>query len=397
MRYVYFDVSSGLSGDMILGALLDLGVPFARFQEKMAELRLPVKITTQEVKRSGIRGLKVGVKVDRSKTSARKWIDVQRLIRDIPFSDGVKKNSLAVFKKLFQAESRAHGSRLQDTHLHEAGADDAIVDIVGACYLSEELEIRRFYASPLNLGQGWVKTSHGILPVPPPAVGELLKGIPVYSAWASEELVTPTGAAIVTTFVDRFCRFPEICYEKIGYGAGSRDLPDIPNLLRAFYGQEKDFIPDRPHWVIEANIDDSSPQVLAGFFDKALKAGANDVFLTPVVMKKNRLGSKLTVLAQADKMDALIRAVFTETHSIGVRYYPVERRVLDRQMSRVKIFGEEVGMKTAFLEGEVVNVQPEHSDCVRVAKKTQRPVKKIIELALAEWTRRHGQAAGRKT
>lgn len=382
---------------MILGALLDLGVSSTRFQEKMAELRLPVTITAREVKRSGIRGLKVDIKVDRSKTSARKWVDVQRFIRGVPFSDRVKENSLAVFKKLFQAEARAHGSKLGEIHLHEAGADDAIVDIVGTCYLAEELDIRRFDASPLNLGRGWVKTSHGILPVPPPAVGELLKGVPVYSAWVSKELVTPTGAAIAAILVDRFCPLPEICYEKIGYGAGSRDFPEIPNLLRAFYGREKDALLKRPHWVIEANIDDSSPQVLAGFFDKAFKAGAKDVFLTPVVMKKNRLGSKLTVLAQADKMDTLIRAVFTETHSIGVRYYPVERRVLERKIFRVNIFGEEVGLKAAFLEGEVVNIQPEYSDCLRLAKKRKLPVKKIIELALTQWTRRHGQKTGQRT
>ncbi|TET72764.1 MAG: LarC family nickel insertion protein, partial [Candidatus Aminicenantes bacterium] len=250
MKYIYFDGSSGMSGDMILGALLDLGVSSSLFKNKMAELELPVEIQIKETKRSSLRGLKVDVKVKSKEISPRKWHDIETLIAKSPFSDSVKKNALAIFKRLFEAESHVHAKKFHQAHLHEAGADDAIIDIVGCCFLTEVLKIKEFYASPLNLGQGWVKTSHGILSVPPPAVAELLKNIPVYSAWVKEELVTPTGAAIVSTLVNKFIPLPEICYEKIGCGAGSRNFPDFPNILRIFYGNLNDFKADKKIYLI---------------------------------------------------------------------------------------------------------------------------------------------------
>ncbi|MGD2246531.1 MAG: LarC family nickel insertion protein, partial [Candidatus Aminicenantes bacterium] len=195
MKFIYFDASSGLSGDMILGALLDLGISHSLFKEKMAGLKLPVDIRLKETKRASLRALKVDVLVRKQKSAPRKWSDIKTFIQKSPFSPSVRKNSLAIFKALFQAEAKVHGHKFQDAHLHEAGADDAIVDVVGCCFLAEALEVSKFYSSPLNLGQGWVKTSHGRLPVPPPAVTELLKNIPVYSEHVKEELVTPTGAA----------------------------------------------------------------------------------------------------------------------------------------------------------------------------------------------------------
>lgn len=385
MKYIYFDASAGLSGDMILGALLDLGVSSSLFREKMAELKLPVEIQLKETKRATLRGLKVDVLVKAKKTVERKQSDIEDIIKKSRFSPSVKKNASAIFKKLFEAEARVHGHNINKTHLHEAGADDAIVDIVGCCFLAECLEISEFYCSPLNLGQGWVKCSHGRLPVPAPAVAELLKNIPVYSAWIKQELVTPTGAAIVSTLVKKFIPLPELSYEKIGYGAGTRDFRDLPNILRVFYGKKKEFNAEKKVYMIEANIDDSSPQVLAAFSEMAFKLGALDVFLTPVLMKKGRLATKLTVLAETDKIDSLISAIFKETSSIGIRYFPVERRVLERKIEKVGILGEKVAIKISYQEGKEVNIQPEFSDCLRLAKKSDLSVKEIMRLVLKEF------------
>ena len=386
MKYLFFDASSGASGDMILGALLDLGVPRVQFLNKMAELHLPVVIRINSVQRAGLRGLKVDVRAKKGKESRpRHWSDVEAFIRKSPFSNTVKANSLAVFGTLFKAEAKVHGERFQAVHLHEAGADDALVDVIGSSYLAEALGVGRVFCSPLNVGSGWVKTSHGVLAVPPPAVAEILKDAPVYSAWAEEELVTPTGAAILSTWAEAFIPFPETSYSRIGCGAGSRDFEALPNILRAFYGEEKDFRAEKKVYEVEANLDDSSPQLLAHFLEKALRLGAVDAFLTPVTMKKGRLGSKLTVLTDAAKMDELIEAIFRETSSIGVRYFPVERRVLRREIHKVRVSGEAVGIKVASLSGSEVNVQPEFSDCLRVAEKKGLPIKRVLELALREY------------
>ena len=385
MKYVYFDASSGLSGDMILGALLDLGADPALFKKTMARLKLPVRIEVREALRSHLRGLKVDVIVERKKPVTRTWADVERIIGRSPFSPGVKADARKVFKRLFEAEARVHGRPFRSAHLHEAGADDAIVDVLGFCWLTEALGIGAFYCSPLNVGEGFVRTSHGLLPVPPPAVAELLKNIPVYSAGAKEELVTPTGAAVVSTLVREFLPFPEITYGRIGCGAGSRDLPGLPNILRAFYGNIGDFEPRKKVFVIEATIDDSTPQLLAHFLELALKRGALDAFLTPVVMKKNRLATKLTLLAEVDKIDDLIEAVFRETSSIGVRFFPVERRVLERESLKVHIRGEEIGIKVSRLGGEAVNVQPEYADSLKVSERTGLPLKEVTRLALREY------------
>lgn len=383
MKYAYFDASSGLSGDMILGALLDLGVSKTEFKDAMAGLRLPVEIKTRNVTRAGLRGLKVDIFIKKGKESpARHWDDVESLIGKSPFSEAVKKAALRAFRVLFEAEARAHGGRFSDVHLHEAGADDAIVDIVGSAWLRERLEISRVVGSPLNLGSGWVKAAHGRLPVPPPAVAEILKTAPVYSAWADVELVTPTGAAIISTWADKFVAFPEMIYDQIGCGAGRRDLEALPNVLRVFYGDERSFKPETEIYQIEANVDDANPQILAAFVETALETGALDAYLTPVVMKKGRLGTKLTLLAGRDKIDALIEAVFAETTSIGVRYYPVGRRILARGVSQVTVFGEEIAVKTASLGPKELNAHPEFADCLKVAKIKGVPVKTVIQKAL---------------
>jgi pyridinium-3,5-bisthiocarboxylic acid mononucleotide nickel chelatase len=382
MKYVYFDASSGLSGDMILGALLDLGVEPDRFVKAMGRLKLPVRIEVRETVRSHLRGLKVDVLVERKRPVERTLADVERIVDRSPFSVGVKSRGRKIFRKLFEAEARVHGRPLRAVHLHEAGADDALIDVLGACWLLDTLDIGPVFCSPLNVGSGFVRTSHGVLPVPPPAVAELLKGVPVYSAGAEEELVTPTGAAIVATLVREFVRFPETTYGQIGSGAGSRELPGLPNILRAFYGDAGTFDTGKKVRVIETTVDDATPQLLARFLDRALELGALDAFLTPVVMKKGRLATKLTLLAEADRMEDLIEAVFRETSSIGVRFYPVERRVLAREFRKVRVRGEEIAIKVSRLGGEAVTIQPEYEDCLRASVKTRLPLKEIARLAV---------------
>jgi len=388
MKYIYFDAKSGLSGDMILGALLDLGVPRAEFKARIAELKLPIKVTIKEAERSHLRGLKVDVRVQGRGSRARTWKDISTFIKKTPFSGPVKERGLAVFENLFKAEARVHGEPFDRVHLHEAGADDALADVLGCAWLLDRLDVGPVLCSPLNVGSGWVKTAHGILPVPPPAVAELLKNVPVYSAHADAELVTPTGAAIVKTLVTRFASFPELVYDRIGYGAGGRDLPGFPNILRAFLGNAAKFDPAKQVYLIEATVDDSTPQVLAAFLDRALELGALDVHLTPVVMKKNRLATKLTLLAAIDRIDRLIEAVFRETSSIGVRYFPVERRALARTVDKVRLLGETVGIKVATLGDETVHVQPEYDDCLALARKTGRPLKDVLRRALETYSKK---------
>jgi uncharacterized protein (TIGR00299 family) protein len=388
MKYVFFDASSGLSGDMILGALLDLGVDHALFKDRMAGLRLPVEVSVSRVRRGGFGALKVDVHVREDRQVERTFADVERVVLKSRFSGAVKDRAVAIFKRLFEAEAKVHGRRFRDAHLHEAGADDALVDVVGCAFLTEALGIGEFYSSPLNVGSGWVKTSHGILPVPPPAVAELLKGVPVYSAWVESELVTPTGAAIVSTLVKKFTKLPELVYDRIGRGAGSKDFAGLPNVLQAFSGEARNFREERHVYIIEATLDDASPQLLAHFLERAFEEGALDATLSPVVMKKNRLGTKLTLLAEVDKMDALIEAVFKETTSIGVRYFPVGRRVLDRRFDRVRVAGQAVGVKIGSLGGREVNVQPEYEDCLKASRKTGRPLKEIAQLAVREFYRK---------
>jgi uncharacterized protein (TIGR00299 family) protein len=388
MKYAYFDASSGLSGDMILAALLDLGFPRRRFQAFVASLGLPVRLSIHDVQRAGMRGLKVDVRVKAPASQARRLSDIRSFIRRARLSAPVKDKATRIFENLFQAEARVHGEPVEKIHLHEAGADDALVDVVGACFLVEGLELGRVYCSPLNVGRGRVRTDHGSLPVPPPAVAELLKKTPVFSTPVGEEMVTPTGAAVMTGMADSFLAFPEIVYDRIGYGAGHRDIPGFPNILRVFCGEAERFDPARRIYLLEAVIDDSTPQVLAGFLETALKLGALDAGLSSVVVKKNRLATKLTLLAGIDKIDSLVAAVFRETSSLGVRYFPVERRVLDRKVVKVRVLGEEVGIKVGFLGGAEINAQPEYSDCLALAAKKRVPVKEVLQRAAAKYRNR---------
>lgn len=391
MKYVYLDASSGVSGDMCLGALLDLGVDPALFIERLAGLRLPVGITVRHVRRGGFAALKVDVDVRLHDHVERNFADIERIVLKSRFKPAVKDRALTVFKRLFEAEAKVHGHKFAETHLHEAGADDALVDVVGTAFLLDELGITDLYSSPLNVGSGWVQTSHGRLAVPPPAVAELLKKAPVYAAWVESELVTPTGAAIVSALAKGYSRLPELVYDRIGRGAGTKEFPEIPNILRVYYGDAAAFDAAKSVFAVEATIDDATPQLLAHFLELAFEAGALDATLSPVVMKKNRLGTKLEVLVTADKMDALVEAVFRETTSIGVRYHPVGRRVLERSFETVRAGGARIGLKVARSGGRTVNVQPEYDDLVAAARKTGRPLKELAHLAVNAYAGKRGK------
>jgi len=382
MKYVYLDASSGLSGDMCLGALLDLGVDPALFREKMAGLRLPVEIAVRRVRRGGFAAVKVDVEVRGHEHVERTFADVEHIVLRSRFAPAVKDRALVIFKRLFEAEAKVHGRRFKEAHLHEAGADDALVDIVGTSLLLEELGVAEIYCSPLNVGSGWVQTSHGRLAVPPPAVAELLRKAPVYSAWVESELVTPTGAAIVAALAKRFTKLPELVYERIGRGAGTKEFPEIPNILRVYCGEVAAFEAEKSVYLVEATVDDATPQLLAHFLERAFEEGALDATLSPVVMKKNRLGTRLQLLVESVRLDALIEAVFRETTSIGVRFYPVGRRVLDRSFETVRVHGEKVGLKVAALGGRTVNVQPEYDDLVKASRKTGVPLKELAHHAV---------------
>ena len=260
MKFVYFDASAGLSGDMISAALLDLGVPPAAYRAAVDGLRLPVRVKVGIVERAHLRARKIDVRILGKGSPARRWKDVSSLVKKADLPAAVKERGLSVFEALFKAEAKVHGEAIDQVHLHEAGADDALVDILGACWLAESLGVGEFYCSPLNVGGGSVRTAHGVLPVPAPAAAELLRGIPVYSAHVQTELVTPTGAALVKALVSKFLPFPEITYDRIGCGAGGRDLETLPNILRAFSGERQSFSPDKRVYLLEAAIDDASPR-----------------------------------------------------------------------------------------------------------------------------------------
>ncbi|MFZ0882375.1 MAG: nickel pincer cofactor biosynthesis protein LarC, partial [Candidatus Acidiferrales bacterium] len=293
--------------------------------------------------------------------------------------------------RLAEAEAKVHQMPIEQVHFHEVGAVDSIVDIVGAAIGFELLGIDEFSCSPLDVGAGQVKTAHGLLPVPAPATAELLKGAPMYTSGIAKELVTPTGAAIATTLATRYAEIPEMKLSAIGYGAGSANLTEKTNVLRLLIGEIAVSEPgehwDAPITVIETNVDDMSPQIYGYFVERALAAGALDVFSTPVQMKKNRPGLLVTILAEPAKAAALIDLVFRETTTLGVRTHEVRRKILDREFVPVLTPFGEVQMKVSRMNGTVLNATPEYEDCQRIAAQKGIPLKQVIAAATFEFQR----------
>jgi uncharacterized protein (TIGR00299 family) protein len=393
MKTLYFDCFAGASGDMILGAMVAAGVD-PNFLRQQLSL-LPVsgfKVDFETVDRSGLSATYARVETA-PEHKHRHLADIKEIIDRSGLAEAVKQRAVQIFTRLAEAEARVHNEAVDHVHFHEVGALDAIVDVVGAAICFEFLKIDRFVCSPLHVGSGMVQMAHGRFPIPPPAVAELLKGAPFYAGDVKGELVTPTGAAIITTVCREYGPVPQMTTESTGYGAGTREYPDFPNVLRVFVGEtESSRAIDERLWMIETNLDDASPQIIGHVMDRVLDSGALDCFFTPVQMKKNRPGVLLSVLCAQDKKEAVMKLLFTETTTLGVRSYEVSRRALQRSVVRVETQYGPIDVKVAHLDGRVVNEMPEFEQCRDAAAKANVPLKSVEEaarLAMAK-VREHG-------
>lgn len=433
MRIAYLDCFSGISGDMMMGALVDAGVPASLLEETVAALGLGARLEITRVSRSGISATKVDVWAGDEKDMPREqyWRehghahehghehhhhehnagatddhvarplsaaavkkhphahrglkDIREIISAARISDCAKRNAIAAFEALAAAEAKIHNTTVDDVHFHEVGAVDAIVDVVCAMVGAEALGVDEWVCSPLNLGGGTVECAHGTFPIPAPASVELLKGAPVYSSGIQSELVTPTGAAIARTLATRFSSLPAMTMDKAGYGAGSRDFAGYPNVLRIVVGEEQpaaSLPASETITVLAANLDDLSPQVFGYVMDKLLAEGALDVFSTPVQMKKSRPGTLLTVLCRPEDAERLARVMFTETSTLGVRRREERRQALLRRTVSVETRWGAVRMKVANLNGTVANYAPEYEDCRRIAGERGVPLKQVMQEAV---------------
>lgn len=385
MKLVYFDCFSGISGDMTLGALLDAGCPLEDLKAALAGLNLPGwELSAHKVWKNGMAATHARVTAH-DQTSHRSLSTILEIIEKSALGTAVKKRAAAIFQKLGEAEASVHDVPLEKIHFHEVGAIDAIVDIVGAAAGFEALGIEKFACSPLNLGGGTARMAHGILPVPAPATARLLLGKPTYATGIQKELVTPTGAAIVATLCEHFGPQPAMSVSAIGYGAGTADLEGQPNVVRLMIGESAEKATpgfQEEISVIEANLDDMNPQIYGYFLEKALAAGALDVYTTPVNMKKNRPGTLLTVLAKPSDTDRLMSLIFAETTTFGARTYRAERRTLPRELVSVATRFGEVHIKVSRVNGRILHVAPEYDDCRKLAVEKNVPLQRVISEAL---------------
>jgi uncharacterized protein (TIGR00299 family) protein len=415
MRIAYLDCFSGISGDMFLGALLDAGLPASVLVDTVAALAVEARLEVSRVTRSGISATKVDVWIGDEKDLPREEVwharepehqhrhahdhhhqehshrglkEIRGVIRRAKIAPAAQERALAIFQALGEAEAKIHNTDTEKIHFHEVGAVDAIVDIVCAAVGSLALGVDEWVCSPLNVGGGTVECAHGKFPVPSPATVELLRGAPVYSSGVDAELVTPTGAAIVKTLCRRCAPFPAMKTTTTGYGAGSRDLPGQPNVVRLTIGEAVEaqlaatpHIPEETIAVLEANLDDLNPQVFGYVMERLLAEGALDVFGTPVQMKKGRPGMLLTVLARPEDAPRLAKLVFGETTTLGIRMRQERRQTLLRRTVAVQTPWGEVRMKVANLNGSVANYAPEYEDCRRIADQHKVPLKQVMQEA----------------
>jgi uncharacterized protein (TIGR00299 family) protein len=385
MKLAYFDCFSGISGDMTLGALFDAGVSLDTLRGSLRGLNVAGwSISAEKVWKNGMSATFVRVATE-DQSKHRSLSAILEILAQSELSEAVRNNASAIFRKLGEAEASVHDVPLEKIHFHEVGAVDAIVDIVGACIGFEALGIQKFACSPLNVGGGTAKMAHGILPVPAPATAKLLQGKPTYSNGVERELVTPTGAAIVATVCDTFGPQPAMSVSAIGYGAGSANLEGQPNVVRMMIGEAAEkVVPgfDEEISVIEANLDDMNPQIYGYFQEKALAAGALDVYTTPVQMKKNRPGTLLTLLCKPQDANALMSLIFAETTTFGARTYSAQRRTLPRESVNVHTQYGDVRIKLSRVNGRILHVAPEFEDCRKLAVEKNVPLQRVISDAL---------------
>ena len=383
----YFDCFSGISGDMTLGALVDLGVSPGWLQDELT--RLPLKgfqLAVTPVVRSGISANLVKVEVHDSKKS-RDFKEIKSLIETCPLSETVKSNSLNIFEKLARAEAGIHGCSPEEVHFHELGGIDAIVDIVGTALCLEKLGINKITASKLPLGSGFVDCQHGKLPIPAPATIEILKDVPVYGTEASNELVTPTGAAIIACLADSFGPLPEMSVKKTGYGAGQRELPDRPNLLRIITGlpaASADGLATDEIIILETCIDDMNPELFGYIMERLFSDGALDVYWIPLHMKKNRPGTMVQVLCEEAGKDRLIQRLLSETTSLGVRYYQATRKILAREHLTIQTSFGEIQVKRIKDPDGSERLVPEYDVCREIALKRDLPLRVVYDTIAKE-------------
>jgi len=383
MKVVYLDCSSGISGDMMLGALVDAGAPLDVIERGVQSLGLPqCRITRQEVKRRGCRATKIQVEHP-AEHAHRHLHHITDMIDRSSLTQPQKDLAKRIFTRLAEAEACVHGTTVAKVHFHEVGAVDSIADIVGTAIAWTILAPDRAYCSPVATGAGTVEIAHGRVAVPAPATAELLKGIPLATSPVQVELTTPTGAALLATLVDEFTGMPAMTIETIGYGAGQRDLSEQPNILRLFVGQAAPTTASDVVWVLETNIDHAPGELLGHAMTKLLEAGALDVFVTPIQMKKNRPAVTLTVLSPPPLIEKLERIIFRETGSLGIRRWPASRHKLPRQPWVVQTPWGPVQGTVAEMEDGYRSFSPEYDSCRQLAEQNQLPLRTVYEAAQA--------------
>jgi uncharacterized protein (TIGR00299 family) protein len=384
MKTLYFDCFAGASGDMILGALVGAGVDERALIDQLNLLGVSgFEVSFEKVDRSGICSVRAVVRTEET-SSHRHLGDILKIIGASSLHVDIKNLASRIFVRLAGAEARVHGVPIERIHFHEVGALDAIVDVVGACIGFQLLGVERFVSSPLHVGSGSVQMAHGRFPIPPPAVVELLKNVPMYSSDIVGELVTPTGAAIISTVCDEYGPLPSMRTAQIGYGAGSREYEKFPNVLRVMLGETENVDADVERlWMIETNIDDMSPQHFGNLMDKAFECGALDCYFTSVQMKKNRPGVLVSILCRPLDRDAVHDLLFKETTTIGVREYQVQRRALSREIKRVATEFGEIDVKVASINGRAVNQMPEYEQC-RAAADRAGVALRVVEAAVRD-------------
>ncbi|MGE4271726.1 MAG: nickel pincer cofactor biosynthesis protein LarC [Desulfitobacterium sp.] len=385
MKVAYLDCFSGISGDMLLGALVDAGLDFQLLQRDLAGLGLDeYEIYEQKVIKQGISGTKVQV-LSLEGHVHRHLTDIQDIIIRSSLSNPVKEKSLAIFTHLGEAEAKIHGTTVDQIHFHEVGAVDAIVDIVGAVIGFWRLGIEKVFSSSVHVGKGFVNAAHGLLPVPAPATLELLRGVPIYSRDIEGELVTPTGAALLTAYCQDFGSIPLVKVDRIGYGAGDKDL-SIPNLLRLTIGELEVNEIETCHGVkegkamtVEANIDDMNPEFYDFLYEKLFRAGAMDVYMQAIQMKKNRPAVMLTVQIPPDKLSEIRQILFAETTTLGIRVYPIKKYMLPYEFITLETKYGSAKAKIASLERKVCTISPEYEDCRKLAQLSGQPLKHVYD------------------
>ena len=398
MRTLYFDCFAGVSGNMILGGLIALGVDRRELTDRLRKLApRGFELQIENVARSGISATHLNVIVPDEKKH-RHLADIEKVISEAELSEMVKRNATAIFRRLAEAEAKVHGIEIEKVHFHEVGAMDAIIDIVGACIGFEILGIERFVCSKIHVGSGFVEIAHGKYPVPPPAVAELLHGIPFYSTEITGELATPTGVAILATVCESFGPVPEMTVEATAYGAGTREYEKFPNVLRMVIG-EVEFVNTTRGAAqnliqLETNIDDLSPQILGYVMERSFELGALDCWFTPIQMKKNRPAVMLSVLCEPAARVALTDLIYTETSTLGIRVKPVERECLDREIVSVETAYGPIDVKIGKLDGRIVNSMPEYEQVRTAASASGVSFRDVRDAALSALGSGRARSAG---